>query len=82
MKNENELPDIEKAEIYLNSLIESKKQIITELEDLYGVNNVKDFFYSEHRGAWIVLFKNDIEDQEFDIFAGMMEWLQTEGNEE
>jgi hypothetical protein len=79
---DDELPDIEKAKIYLDCLISAHEQLLLEIQEEYGCNNVNDFLYSEHRGTWIVSFKNDLKDEEFETFEEMMKWLETEGADE
>jgi len=82
MKNEKEegLSEIEKAKIYLNGLIESHEQEILELKETYGLTNLKDFYYSEHRGTWVAQWHEGV-DNEFDTKEGMITWIKGEGDE-
>lgn len=77
MNNEKKegLSDIEKAKIYLDCLISSHEQLLLEIREQYGCNTVKDFFYYEHRGTWVVQFNNNLDDEEFDTFEEMLKWL-------
>lgn len=62
--------------IFRDSCIASYKQEMREIEELYP--NVDDIFYSEHLGAWIVTYKNGLDDDEFETKADALEFLRTE----
>lgn len=81
MENETGLSEIEKAKIYLNGLIESHEQEILEIQENYSATNIKDFFYSEHRGTWVMQFKKG-EDMEFDTKDDLMKWIAAENADE
>lgn len=52
-----------------------KEHYHQELEELRErFNNVTEFYYSTHRGTWILSFKKG-EDQEFDTKAEAYQWL-------
>lgn len=59
---------------------DSHRQELNELQEIHGAKNVTDFFYSEHRGSWILKFKEG-EDQEFDTKQEMIQWIITEGDD-
>lgn len=63
--------------MYRDACVDSHQQELKELKDQYGINNVKDFYYSNHRGTWILCF-HEGADQEFDTKEELITWLTTE----
>lgn len=72
--------DIEELKVLMNTLIDSHEQELLEIKEDMGNNNVDDFYYSDHRGTWILTFIVG-DDEEFSSKEEMMEWLRTEGDE-
>ena len=66
---------------YAQACIDSYEEELRELKDVYGLGNVKGFYYSPHRGTWILQF-NIGEDQEFDTKKEMMDWIANESLQE
>lgn len=63
--------------LYKEACVASYEQELYELREIYGHNNVKAFYYSEHRGTWILQF--DVgEDEEFETKEEMLERLARE----
>jgi hypothetical protein len=82
LKDSDEISDEEKAKIFISCLLDSYDQELLEIKEEFGAPNVKGLFYSEHRGTWVLQFKNGIEDSEFDTKAHMIEFIKTESQEE
>ena len=62
--------------MYRQACVDSHEQELTEIRD--WANNVKDFYWNEHRGTWIVQYKNGLEDDEFDSKDDMMKFLESD----
>lgn len=64
---------------YLLMLQEAHEAELQELKEEYGIPNVMDFYYSSHRGTWILKFHVG-EDDEFDTKQEMIEWIKYDAN--
>ena len=61
----------------IQALLDGYEAELDELSEVYGCTNVRHFYYSAHRGTWILQF-NIGEDQEFDTKKEMMDWIANE----
>lgn len=60
---------------YMQACVDSYEEELQELKDLYGLGNVKGFYYSPHRGTWIITFSVG-EDEEFESKNDLIERLK------
>lgn len=68
----------EEKRIFRRTLEASYRQEIEELNE--WAPNVEDVYYDDHRGTWVVTYKNGLEDDEFDTKEELYSYLNLEAD--
>lgn len=55
---------------------------IAKITEELGTSNVKDISFDEVSKQWVIDYNTDLPSDKFDNFSEVMEFLETEGNDE